>query len=190
MFLTRAIAGLVLGGAAGALMGYMGSCSDGTCPLTATPWRGALFGGLLGLAVSLSLAGGRGSGAAKRSPRAAPEGGTPAAADAGPAELTGPADFKARVEDAKGLVAVDFHSRGCGWCRKLAPVLDKLAGEYAGRVAFVKVDVDAQQDLAGRFGVEGLPTVIIFKDGRKAETVVGFRTEDELRGILDKRLAG
>jgi thioredoxin 1 len=198
MILIRIIAGLGLGGAAGALLGYFGSCTSGACPLTATPWRGALFGALLGLVAV--FAAGSGCGAASRAkPDKKATAGTMVpsgrSADAGtaapaPRKISDAADFKATVEDARGIVFVDFYADWCGWCHKLAPVVDKLAGDYAGKVTFVKVDTDAEQELAQRFGVQGLPTMVIFKDGRPAQTIVGYRDEAGLKEIIDKALAG
>jgi thioredoxin 1 len=99
-------------------------------------------------------------------------------------------DFAAKTEKAKGLVLVDFHAEWCGWCRLLAPVLNKLSADYKGKVVFVGVDADKSPDLKDKFGVEGLPTMVIFKDGKPVETVAGFRKEEELRQILDEHVAG
>lgn len=184
---VKVLAGLGAGGLLGAAMGYLGSCTSGTCPLTSSPWRGALFGGLIGLVFALSLCGGCGTA------------GRPATADPGSTgetdarsqvvRIASEADFREKVEEAKGLVFADFYADWCGYCRKLAPVIEKLSKDYAGKVSFVKVDVEEQPGLARKYKADALPTLVIFKDGRPAETIVGYRSEDELRKVLDKRLA-
>jgi len=121
----------------------------------------------------------------KQKPKAAPAEVKQAFPDAKDA-----ADFKARVLDAKGLVLVDFHADWCGWCQRLKPVLNKLAGEYKGKVAIVGVDTQKNKELQTKYGVRGLPTMIIFKDGKDVEKVVGFRKEDALKAILEKHIKG
>ncbi|HOX08126.1 MAG TPA: thioredoxin domain-containing protein [Planctomycetota bacterium] len=100
------------------------------------------------------------------------------------------AEFKAKVEESKGLVLVDFHADWCGWCHKLTPILNKLAKDYQGKLAIVGIDADANPKLKERFGVEGLPTLLVFRDGKLAETLVGFKPEEELKKILDGHVAG
>jgi thioredoxin len=98
------------------------------------------------------------------------------------------ADFKKLVTEAKGVVLVDFHADWCGWCKRLKPILNKLVGEYRGKVAFVGVDTEKNKALKTEHGVKGLPTMIIFKDGKQVEKVVGFRKEAALKAILEKHL--
>ncbi len=100
------------------------------------------------------------------------------------------ADFKAKVEGSKGLVLLDFHADWCVWCHRLTPILNKLMKDYQGKAAFLGIDADANAKLKERFGVQGLPTMVIFKDGQPVETVVGFKPEEELRKILDGHVAG
>ncbi|MHC4916937.1 MAG: thioredoxin family protein, partial [Planctomycetota bacterium] len=107
---------------------------------------------------------------------------------AGVHEITGTDDFKTRVREAKGPVLVKFHAKWCGWCRKLAPIVEKLAADYSGRMAFVGVDTDAHGALAKEFKVEGLPTMLVFRDGKVAERIVGYRDEAALKGIIEKHV--
>ncbi len=173
---VRLLIGSGLGSALGAVLGYVGKCSSGACPLTANPWRGAFFGALLGVAIALSFGPARGAGEA-------------AAAEKGKIhEIADESDFDARVKKAQGLVLVKFYAPWCGWCKRLAPVLEKLAGEYQGKVAFVKVDTDQQKALARKHGVRGLPTMIIFRDGKQVQKIVGYRDEKDLKAILDKHV--
>jgi thioredoxin 1 len=138
---------------------------------------------ILRLALVLSLAG-----AASWAAAAAGEAETKKVAE--PKKIASAEDFKTSVEEAKGLVFVDFYADWCGWCKKLAPIVDKLAAAYDGKVAFVKVDTEALKDLAERYKVDGLPTMMVFKDGKAAKTIVGYKDEAALKKILDKLLEG
>lgn len=71
------------------------------------------------------------------------------------------------------LIVVDFWAPWCGPCRMVGPIIEELASEYAGKVAFGKVDVDENMAVPGRFGVRGIPTLIVFKDGQAVDTIVG-----------------
>jgi thioredoxin len=81
--------------------------------------------------------------------------------------------FAREVEAHRGLVLVDFSAEWCGPCRMIAPTLRRLAGEYAGRVKVVKVDVDAAPAVAAKYGVRNLPTVVLFRGGVELERIVG-----------------
>jgi thioredoxin 1 len=84
------------------------------------------------------------------------------------------ATFPTEVLLSKEPVAVDFYAEWCGPCKMLSPVLEKFSGVYAGRVKVAKVDVDANPELAGRFQIRGVPTMIFFKDGKMVDQVVGM----------------
>jgi thioredoxin 1 len=186
--ILKLLAGAGAGGLLGAAMGYFGSCTSGTCPLTSSPWRGALFGGLLGLALVLTFTQGCGTATQQQAAGDPPGGGPAAAAESRVVEIARDADFQEKVEDAKGVVLADFHANWCGYCRRLAPTIDRLSGEYAGKAAFVRIDVDDHKGLARRFDVQGLPTLILFKDGKPVRTLVGYRDAAELKAELDKQL--
>ena len=96
------------------------------------------------------------------------------------------ADFGAAV--ASGATLVDFWAPWCGPCKAVAPVLEELAGEYAGKVAIAKVNVDEQPATAEAFGIMSIPTMILFKDGKPAGKVVGALPKASLRGFLDGAL--
>ncbi len=89
---------------------------------------------------------------------------------------------------AGGVVLVDFWATWCGPCRMIAPMIDQLADEFAGKAKVCKVDVDECASLAVRFQVASIPTLILFKDGQLVQTMVGARPKAELAGLLTSAL--
>jgi thioredoxin 1 len=83
-------------------------------------------------------------------------------------------DFEADVLQASEPVVVDFYADWCGPCRMMTPVVEQLATEYAGKVKIGKLDVDVNQDLAIRYGVMGIPTLGLFRDGKMVDRLVGY----------------
>ncbi len=98
------------------------------------------------------------------------------------------ADFEQEVLQAEGPVLVDFWAPWCGPCKMLAPILDELAADYAGKVKVVKVNVDENKESAGRFGVMSIPTMILFKGGKDAATMVGFQSKEQLKDKIEEQL--
>ncbi|MPW75188.1 thioredoxin [Moraxella catarrhalis] len=98
------------------------------------------------------------------------------------------ASFDTDVVNSDGLVLVDFWAAWCGPCKAIAPVLEELAEDYQGRVKIVKVDVDANPQSAARFGIRSIPTLFVFKNGERVDTVVGGRPKSEFAALLDKHL--
>ena len=89
---------------------------------------------------------------------------------------------------SKGVALVDFWATWCGPCRMMAPNVEDIATEYKGKVTVGKVDVDECPNLATRFGIMSIPTLIVFKDGEKKEVLVGYRLKMQIAEVLDKYL--
>ena len=100
------------------------------------------------------------------------------------------ANFMADVIEASNEtpVIVDFWAPWCGPCKMIAPILDELAGDYADRLAIVKMNVDEQPDTAAKYNVRGIPTLLIFKDGELASTHVGLISKSDLVAFINKQL--
>ena len=96
------------------------------------------------------------------------------------------ADFGDSVKN--GVVLVDFWAQWCAPCRRLAPTVDQLAEDYAGRMTVAKMDIDENPVTPSRFMVRGIPTLLLFKDGDLKETVVGLAGKDDLARMIDKHL--
>lgn len=92
---------------------------------------------------------------------------------ASPVTYTTSGTFEADVLRSDLPVFVDFYADWCGPCRYVAPIIEQLAHEYQGKVKFVKVDTDSNPDIAYRYGIQGIPTLIIFKNGQPVERIVG-----------------
>jgi thioredoxin 1 len=86
-------------------------------------------------------------------------------------------DFESEVLQSGKPVLVDFWAEWCGPCRMLAPLLDEIAEEQADKVKIVKVDVDREQSLAAQFGIQSIPTLLIFKNGEKRDQIVGLTSK-------------
>jgi thioredoxin 1 len=164
--------GLVIGGGLGALMGYVGKCSTGTCPLTANPWRGAFFGAVIGGLFAFSAA-------SSRAPIAMADGEQVAV------RIASEAEFDRDVLNADRPVLVDFYSDSCPPCRRLAPTIETLAREYEGRAVVAKVDVVQVPALARRYGIQGIPAILFFVDGEPVGRMVGLKSKGAYTKVLD-----
>lgn len=95
-------------------------------------------------------------------------------------------NFESELSQASTPVVVDFYAPWCGPCRMLAPLLEQIAVESAGRLKFVKVNVDENPGLAARYEITGVPTLILFRGGQPADQVVGFPGPRQLKTWLDR----
>jgi thioredoxin 1 len=101
-----------------------------------------------------------------------------------------PADFTNTVIASTSPVVVDFYATWCGPCRELDPMLDRLAPGYTNSVKFVKVNVDEAPDLAKTYSVQGIPALLMFRDGKLVDHSVGLPTETQLTALLDNLASG
>lgn len=98
------------------------------------------------------------------------------------------ATFEAEVLNADGLVLVDFSAAWCAPCKKLEPIVHELADEYDGRLKVVHVDVDRAQNVAARFGVMSVPTVLLVREGAVRDQMIGLSSKQALTDRIDKVL--
>ena len=94
--------------------------------------------------------------------------------------------FETEVLKSSVPVLVDFWATWCGPCKALAPKLEEIAGKQGEKIKIVKLDVDQNPETAGRFGVRGIPTLILFKGGQMVDQLVGNQSKEVIEGILTK----
>lgn len=160
--------GAAIGLLAGAALGQIMKSRGGTCPLTCNPIGGAVFGAIFGAVLATSF------GASARAGRILAD--VPGFANT--------AEFDARLAEP-GPVLVDFYTDNCVYCVKLAPTIAKLAEQYQGRAGVVKVNTASATELAQRYQIRGVPTVILFADGEEVRRWVGAKGIDQYQAALD-----
>ena len=99
------------------------------------------------------------------------------------------ASFEADVLQAGKPVVVDFWAEWCGPCKMIAPILDEVATSYEGKLQITKMNVDENRDIPAKFGIRGIPTLMIFKSGQLAATKVGAMSKSQLTAFIDQQLA-
>lgn len=96
--------------------------------------------------------------------------------------------FEKEVLQSEKPVLVDFWAEWCGPCKALAPVVNEVAEEYSDKVKFVKINVDENPDISAKYGIRGIPTLMIFKSGEVDATSVGGKTKSQLVAFIDSNL--
>jgi len=169
--LLPVIIALAIGAALGGLLGYYGKCSTGTCPLTSTPKRGAIYGlvlaGLFAVPNVLS-----------RARDAVPE-------NSAVVRIHTVAELEQQIVQASGPVLVDFWSPTCPPCRKLGPIIEKLADQYKDQAVVAKVNVNDIPELARTYGISSIPAVILFSNGQEAQRIIGYNTKETYTKAID-----
>ena len=94
-------------------------------------------------------------------------------------------NFEQDVLNADGPVLVDFWAEWCGPCKMIAPILEEIASDYGDKIKICKIDVDANTNTAPKFGIRGIPTLIIFNNGEVAGTKVGALSKSQLSAFID-----
>ena len=97
--------------------------------------------------------------------------------------------FEADVLQTGTTVLVDYWAEWCGPCKMIAPILDEVAGAYQGKLQIAKMNVDENREIPAKFGIRGIPTLMLFKDGQLAATKVGAMSKAQLTAFIDQQLA-
>jgi thioredoxin 1 len=99
------------------------------------------------------------------------------------------ATFETDVLQSSQPVLVDYWAEWCGPCKMIAPILDEVSAAYAGKLQIAKMNVDENRDIPAKFGIRGIPTLMLFKDGKLAATKVGAMSKAQMTAFIDQQLA-
>ncbi len=170
---------VLAGGLGGALLGWFGKCADGGCPLTATPWRGGVIGVLLGSLIAFNIG---------CAPRAGSADAAEDDADSAVVKITGAAAFAEQVLGADKPALVDFYADWCGPCRKLAPVVERVARLNVESLVVAKVNVDSNAELAREYQVKSIPHLVLIRDGKVVAQFTGYQNAEAMQRWIDQSL--
>jgi len=165
-------AGAGIGAGLGAMLGSRRSCETGGCSVTANSWRGAIYGGVMGLLIALTFM-------TPSGPMIEP--------DSGMIEVTSGVQFKEKVEQSADPVVVYFHAPSCGACRRVGPTMNDLARTYREEAVFLAVNTNENPELAEELAVRYLPTSIVLRNGREEGRFVGAFERRELLELLESQ---
>ncbi|MHB8950688.1 MAG: thioredoxin TrxA [Rhodoferax sp.] len=99
------------------------------------------------------------------------------------------ASFEADVMQSTQPVLVDYWAEWCGPCKMIAPILEEIATSYEGKLQIAKMNVDENREIPAKFGIRGIPTLMLFKDGQLAATKVGAMSKSQMTAFIDQQLA-
>lgn len=97
-------------------------------------------------------------------------------------------EFKDKVLDSQGVCVIDFWAEWCGPCKALSPIVDELAKDYSGKVSIFKMNIDHNPSTPQQFQIRGIPTLLIFKDGKVVDRIVGAQPKVNIAKTLDSHL--
>jgi thioredoxin 1 len=208
--IARILLGVVIGGAIGAVLGYFGKCSSGSCPLTANPYRGAIYGAVMGALLVSVLS---------KLPKEKTEIPKVKSERSDAVQIDSEPDLNAIVlkENGSGLVEpltknsflqkvfnyeqnkewkyegklpciIDFYADWCRPCKMVEPILHELAQEYQGKLNIYRVDTQAQQELASVFGIQSIPSILFVPLNDKPQMAVGALPKKTLEKAIKEVL--
>ncbi len=97
-------------------------------------------------------------------------------------------EFSSTIKNSDKVVLIDFFATWCGPCRMLGPILENVQDELQGKAEIYKVDIDECEDIARQFGIMSVPTMIVFKDGKEVDKMVGLRQKDQIVNLLNSHM--
>jgi len=187
--------GLGAGACLGGLIGYWGKRTTTVRCLKLNPYRGSLYGAILGLffaavparlmrseSVMKPSEQGKASNSIAASKTTTPSHGS------GVVHVNSEVEFERCVLQASKPCLADFYSNRCPPCRMLAPIIEGLAGKYQGRAVICKVSLDYTPRLAGRYNIMGIPAVLFFRGGKEVNRLVGLRRQDDYERVLERMI--
>ena len=166
---ARIVFGVLLGATAGFAVGYFGQKAGGACPLMCNPYGGAIFGAVVGGLIAGTL----GAGAPSYTP-------SPHLV-----LVESPSGFEEKVLHSERPALVEFYSPLCPPCKRMEPTMHSLADRFAGRLVVAKVNAADLNELAERYRIQAVPTIIVFKDGEQLVREVGYQSEEKLAALLE-----
>ena len=166
---ARIIFGVLLGAAIGMGIGLFGQRAGGTCPLLCNPYGGAVFGAIAGGLITSML----GTGARSYTP-------SPHLVSIESAQA-----FEEKVIKGQGPVVVEFYTARCPACRRLEPEIHALADRLASRATVAQVDAAALPAIAGRYAIQAVPTVLVFRDGKEVSRTLGYQQAEKLAALIE-----
>ena len=197
----KILLGTLIGGAIGAVVGYLGKCSSGTCPLTANPYRGAIYGAVLGVLSASFLS---------TTPKESLKDSDVIKETSDPnievVETNGSNLMESLTKETfsqkvfnyeqnkawkfEGEVPciVDFYADWCGPCKMVEPILQELAQEYQGKINIYRVDTEAQPQLSSAFGIQSIPSLLFVPLNDKPQMAAGALPKEKLKQVIKEVL--